>query len=1258
MPRIFREKLFIEGVKGKISTIMGTFRRIFRTRSVQMKFLVSLALRNATRPKYRSFLLVLGMIFTTALETGIVVSIDTLYDDFISDHKNQNDTDITIHPTKWHNLTNLKTLARDIQKTSGVAQASPVYYITLDQFMQGRLKTKIILYGIDSQTHPDFNNLNVIDGKKIVSANTIMISKRVQDITGKKVDEKILLSSIDPRLNTIDVTIGGVMSNEPYFANKIGFLFLLVDIETLVTVIPDDQKANLLTCEIDVSVNNYVNIKKTSENIKDKVGLEYYVFLEKDISEIQATGIRAYQSAMNLVIIASLFVEFLFITNILIIAIKDRQREFGILRAVGCGSRQLILLIGMEILLYSIIGCTFGVFVGISFSTLLIGLMGEFYPSLEFQLISIHPSSIITTFLSGIIVSLIAGLYPIFLAIKMPVIQNIHFKRRTLRSSDIFTNWRYTVAIGVLLIFTGYSLQFFIGPSHFLDFSLLSTHFFIVILIFLGTVLLEIGLLVFLPRISNKILFWFGIITRTIAMRNLAREFQKSLFTIMTSTMALTFIIVVGLTSAAITAAVPDYFQSQWKGIELVAEVRDTTLQSIDLTQELDNRSDIKRSSFIQETRTDIGGINGYIFGVDPLKYAYFSEHVLSAINEQPSYEILNSSIENRRGNATNGLVSHLLYQKFNPQIPLGSNVLVKLADNSMVNITLGAVIKGNVFLGGGEYLYITSERYQDFFNSSLAKWFVCDVEGDIAATQVSLEVTYYQFKEVIGITFFKNALERSLIFQTVLFHVIFLESFILSAIAQFVCILVSTLRTEREMGIMRGMGLHKRQVFSIFMAESTALAFSALIFGLIDGLIGSILLTWYISLSIPVEIRFPFDRIVLWVIISFAITLTSTLPPSYRSSQNNLVATISGRPMAKVYVEKREESVSFDEHPYYTFWSAYPVPNNVPNSISFWGFLKYNKTKIQITFLILLIIMTANYILDQSLIMRGLVLSDYIWRNLFLQLFVKTTDDLIISPPTEIFLYINPLFLFLGLAAIGPIVSYLAYGTLPRNQMKGFFKSFISAGIAGILVCFVLFTIHMIVIIFLLGFTTVMIPGYIIDLPLQFFIIIIGLGILIVIFELLIFQRIWAFLIFQGVNFDLSLLQKLTWTRNNGSKGQIGFLFLNSVHILIQSILYISSQAYRELSPNIGLAFPLDPPAFLIFASFEVCFFLLLIIYQLFQFQKQKFFSKPPSINSEGLDKEITQLLPTSQKEDTPPQEHSKNVPIKKEHSLICFEE
>ena len=147
-------------------------------------------------------------------------------------------------------------------------------------------------------------------------------------------------------------------------------------------------------------------------------------------------------------------------------------------------------------------------------------------------------------------------------------------------------------------------------------------------MIFIGTLFLEIGILVFLPKIAMRMLIGFNIVTRTISTRNIAREFQKSLFTIMTSALALTFIIVVGLVSAAVISGVPAYFQSQWGAIDLVAEISDTNPLSINYTSsiELDHR--IAMYSFIQESRTEISEVDGYVYGVDPSKYASFSEAV------------------------------------------------------------------------------------------------------------------------------------------------------------------------------------------------------------------------------------------------------------------------------------------------------------------------------------------------------------------------------------------------------------------------------------------------------------------------------------------------------------------------------------------------------------------------------------------------------------------------------------------------------
>ena len=831
-----------------------SYKRFFQRRRNGISLSFNLAKRNVIRSRYRSLLLILGIILTIALETGIVISVDTLYDDFLLDNRNQNFTDITVHPTTWHDIEDLRTVASTTKKVSGVAKSSPVYYAGVDQFLGEQISSSnILVYGIEPSTHPDFSHINLTAGRRIIDSNTIIISERLYDQLDVQIDQNINLGDLGDDFESLDVTIGGVMHNEPFFGNKIGYTFILVDIDTLYDIIPDNRKNETLSSEIDIEVTNLMNIQQTSEKIKDVVGVSYFVFTEKDISGIEASGIRAYQTAMNLVILASFVVEFLFITNILAISIRDRSKEFGILRAVGTGSYQLIESVAAEILIYSIIGCTIGLVVGIGFSNELIEIMDNFYASIQFQGVSLHFSSLTATFLSGIIVALISGLYPIFIAISVPVVQNLHSKMGGGNSkSTISQSWKYTIITGFLLALVGFSLQFFVGPSRFLDFEILSFHFLTVLLIFIGTLFLEIGILVFLPKIAMRMLIGFNIVTRTISTRNIAREFQKSLFTILTSGLALTFIIVVGLVSAAVIAGAPDYFQGQWGNIDLVAETSDLNPLSLTYTNILERDYRITGSSFIQEARTEISGRDGYVYGVDPTKYADFAETVVDSIDSGiPSDSYLNPL----NPNTTNGLISHLLYQKLS--IPLGSNVSIKIADNSTVNVTLTCVIKGNLFLGGGEYLYISTNRFQELYQTTRARWFICDVEGSVRSVENSLE-NRGLFRDVISITFFAEMMERSILFQSAIFQLLFVESFILAAIAQFICILVSTLRMEREIGIMRSLGLTRRGVFGIFLTESVALGISALFVGLIDGLLGSVLLAEYISNSIPITINFP----------------------------------------------------------------------------------------------------------------------------------------------------------------------------------------------------------------------------------------------------------------------------------------------------------------------------------------------------------------------------------------------------------------
>lgn len=864
--------------------------------------MLKLALRNVFRSKFRSFLLIIGITFTIALETGIIVTVDTIYEDFYFDNRNQNYTDISVNPKDWVKLSDLRELVETIKTVSGVQRASEALYVSTE-IIQNETGTtpNIIIYGVNFQKHTDIRILNMTEGSSnIIDKSTVLISQSVKDFLGNSLGEILTLEE-KPDIGFKGINnliVGGIFSEPAFFGNKEGFSFILVDIETLLSLFEENYHSTSLNSEIDVTVNNLIEVKSVAESIQDKIGPEFYVFAEKNISDLQALGINAYSVAMNLVILASLLVEFLFINNILTISVRERSKEYGILRTVGISSKQLVIVILIEVLIYSMMGGILGILLGIGFSDFLVTLVDQFYTSLEFQTIHVDPSSLITIFVSGLTVALLSALFPLLLVLKVPVVQNIHSRTRVAKNSKNFGFWKYAVILGIIFAITGYVLSFFVGPAQFLQFSLFSWHFAIIILIFLGTLLIETGLLIFLPRIGEKTLFVFNIVSRQISMKNLTREFQRALFTVLTSSVALTFIIFVGIVSSAVIASVPQFYENQWGNIDLVTEATDPGTP-INFTETLLANERIRSVAYIQELRTEIGNTHGYVYGIEPLQYASFAETVFDSISDQPEYLLLSDN----NTMVINCLVSDNLYQALD-NVSLGSSVSVKTTTNETVDVRIVAIIKGNAFLGNGKYIYIDSKHFQEVFKSELAKLFICDVieEYSIYDAQLNLTLSYPNvLKDVIGIDHFRKVIENSLIFQANLFQILFIESFILAGIAQFVGILISTLQMEREMGIMRSMGLSKWGVLNIFITESSALGLASLIFGFINGIFGAILLLWYISQSIPIDLWFPLDHIILWLIISLILTVTSTIIPAYRSSQKEVVATISARPMRPV---------------------------------------------------------------------------------------------------------------------------------------------------------------------------------------------------------------------------------------------------------------------------------------------------------------------------------------------------------------------
>jgi hypothetical protein len=267
---------------------------------------------------------------------------------------------------------------------------------------------------------------------------------------------------------------------------------------------------------------------------------------------------------------------------------------------------------------------------------------------------------------------------------------------------------------------------------------------------------------------------------------------------------------------------------------------------------------------------------------------------------------------------------------------------------------------------------------------------------------------------------------------------------------------------------------------------------------------------------------------------------------------------------------------------------------------------IRSENSKIRIIFLVIMSIAVLNYIIDVDMLTSGLVLSDLVIPTLmefpYYSYYFEVT-------------FLNPLLLLVGFVMIIPISSYLSYRNSTEITVSRILTGFL-IGVISIVILYVSW--FLLIVIFIFGISVLMevlIGGeyyWFGDAPFAlsgFLFLVFGFG-------MFLFQRIWVLLVYRGFKPHKSLRKQLSWIRKKGSYGQLGFIGLVMGHQMIKGILYLIVRTpvgfiADPYYSGVDYFPPLHPVSFIIIMSYEIGFFLMLIIYQLVQFHK---------VNSEAI--------------------------------------
>ncbi|KAA3648162.1 MAG: ABC transporter permease [Chloroflexi bacterium] len=267
--------------------------------------------------------------------------------------------------------------------------------------------TLFMIFGYDPNGLP-IQRFNIVEGEPLQTNRQIIIGKPAADALNKGPGDTLDLGGSRYKIVGIYETnvgwegFGGVitMRDGMNFTGKPG-------------------KVTMMS----VKVNDPDNASQVVDLINTNFGDDVYATLNADFSE-NLPDFEATNAILGAITFMAILVGGIGILNTMLMAVMERTREIGTLRAMGWRRRGVLSLILQEALLIGAIGGTMGILVGVGLSSLI-------FLSPAIAAIS-SPQYTLILFLRAFIVAialgLIGGIYPAWRATRMQPVEALRYE--------------------------------------------------------------------------------------------------------------------------------------------------------------------------------------------------------------------------------------------------------------------------------------------------------------------------------------------------------------------------------------------------------------------------------------------------------------------------------------------------------------------------------------------------------------------------------------------------------------------------------------------------------------------------------------------------------------------------------------------------------------------------------------------------------------------------------------------------------------
>ncbi len=334
-------------------------------------------------------------------------------------------------------IKNYDQLVNDIKNEKNILEASP--YISLQGLVSSQYTSKgINIIGIDTKKEesmsiiPDYmlvGNLSNLD-----TGNSIIIGSLLAANLGVYVGDKINITTSDIKTSLI--------GSYPTSVNFqiVGIYELRTEIDQTMTLVSHKTAQKLKNIDLDetlsirIKTDNLFQADDISKNLIEKLNRDDLIFSSwKSTHGTLFEAIKFEKLLISLMLFLIVAVASILVLSTVIMTVKSKEREIGILLTLGASSKQIILIFFTQGFIVSLIGIIFGVCLGFILTLNLTNIITFLESILERNLLEayfinyfpyyIDYKQILIICLISFAISLLSSLMPSFRAVKLNPVQ-------------------------------------------------------------------------------------------------------------------------------------------------------------------------------------------------------------------------------------------------------------------------------------------------------------------------------------------------------------------------------------------------------------------------------------------------------------------------------------------------------------------------------------------------------------------------------------------------------------------------------------------------------------------------------------------------------------------------------------------------------------------------------------------------------------------------------------------------------------------